>query len=110
MMELIVSHVDLRRESDIEQLRRVALAQQSQIEMLLRVLRAKCDELAAIKGNEPELQQTLALIEELTQRAKTPPTKSAGDTPATTTDKPERKKRERFARCGLRSRTATWRS
>jgi hypothetical protein len=54
--------VDLRSEHDIEQLRLVALAQQVQIERLLRMLRAKCAELAALKGNEKELQQTLALI------------------------------------------------
>lgn len=61
--------VDLRREKDIEQLRRVALAQQVQIEQLLKVLRAKCDELATLKGSEEELQQTLALVEELSRRA-----------------------------------------
>jgi transposase len=61
--------VDLRRERDIEQLRRVALAQQTQIEQLLRVLRAKCEELATLKGKEDELQQTLALVEELSRRA-----------------------------------------
>jgi hypothetical protein len=60
--------MDLRSERDIEQLRRVALAQQVQIEQLLRVLRAKCEELATLKGSEGELQQTLKLIEELTRR------------------------------------------
>jgi len=60
--------VDLRRETDIEQLRRVALAQQVQIEQLLRVLKAKCDELESFKGNPEELQQTLALIETLTKQ------------------------------------------
>jgi transposase len=64
-----VRAVDLRREQDIEQLRRVALAQQVQIEQLLKVLRAKCDELATLKGSEEELQQTLALVEELSRRA-----------------------------------------
>jgi transposase len=63
--------VDLRREKDIEQLRRVALAQQVQIEQLLRALRTKCDELAALKGSEGELQQTLALVEELTRQSRT---------------------------------------
>jgi transposase len=78
--------VDLRREHDIEQLRRVALAQQTQIEQLLRMLRAKCAELAAIKGNEKELQQTLALIEDLS-RAVTSPAASTDttDTPDSTT-------------------------
>jgi transposase len=65
--------VDLRRERDIEQLRRVALVQQVQIEQLLRVLRAKCTELSALKGNEQELQQTLALIEQLTRAASLSP-------------------------------------
>jgi transposase len=61
--------VDLRRETDIEQLRRVALAQQIQIEQLLKVLSQKCNELSALKGSEQELQQTLSLIEELTRKA-----------------------------------------
>ena len=56
--------MDLTRETDIEQLRRVAVAQQIQIEQLLRVLRAKCDELAVLKGSEAELQQTLSLVED----------------------------------------------
>lgn len=60
--------MDLRRETDIEQLRRIALAQQVQIEQLLRVLKAKCDELESFKGNPEELQQTLALIETLTKQ------------------------------------------
>jgi transposase len=63
--------VDLRRETDIEQLRRVAIAQQIQIEQLLRVLRAKCDELAVLKGSEAELQQTLSLVEDLSRQAQT---------------------------------------
>ncbi len=60
--------MDLRRETDIEHLRRVALAQQVQIEQLLRVLKSKCEELEALKGNPEELQQTLALIETLTNQ------------------------------------------
>lgn len=63
--------MDLRRETDIEQLRRVAIAQQVQIEQLLLVVRSQCDELAALKGSESELQQKLALIEELTRQAQT---------------------------------------
>jgi hypothetical protein len=62
--------VDLRRETDIEQLRRVALVQQMQIEQLLRVLSAQSAELGALKGNDKELQEKLALIEQLTQRSK----------------------------------------
>lgn len=60
--------MDLRREHDVEQLRRIALAQQVQIEQLLRVLQAKCEELQALKGDPAELQQTLALVETLTKQ------------------------------------------
>lgn len=87
--------MDLRRERDIEQLRRVALAQQYQIEQLLRVLRSKCDELAALKGSEDELQQTLALIETLSKRVKTPPADDEKPTP-TPAEKPVPKAREHF--------------
>jgi transposase len=61
--------VDLRRETDVEQLRRIALAQQVQIEQLLRVLASKCRELETLKGDPAELQQTLALLETLTKKA-----------------------------------------
>jgi transposase len=88
--------VDLRRETDIEQLRRVALAQQSQIEQLLRVLRSKCDELEALKGSEEELQQTLTLIEDLSKRVKIPPSADDDEKPTSTADKPVRKTREHF--------------
>ncbi len=87
--------MDLRREKDIEQLRRIALAQQVQIEQLLRVLRAKCDELAALKGSEDELQQTLALIEDLSRRAQEAAAQAATTTSARAGKKP-RKARERF--------------
>lgn len=68
-MELTLPFVDLRTEKDIEQLRRIALAQQVQIEQLLRVLRAQASELGALKGNEQEVQQKLALVSELTKKA-----------------------------------------
>lgn len=61
--------MDLRREKDIEQLRRVALAQQIQIEQLLRVLRSQASELGALKGNDSELQQKLMLVEAMARRA-----------------------------------------
>lgn len=61
--------MDLRRETDIEQLRRVALAQQVQIEQLLRVLSAQAAELGALKGNDQELQEKLALVEQLTRQS-----------------------------------------
>lgn len=88
--------MDLRRESDVEQLRRIALAQQVQIEQLLRVLSSKCKELDALKGNPEELQQTLALLEELTRKAQ-----QAVKSPAQSgehSDEPRkpRKQREKF--------------
>lgn len=85
--------MDLRREKDIEHLRRVALAQQVQIEQLLRVLKSKCEELEALKGNPDELQQTLALIETLTKQ-QTAAAEAAGT--ASGGAKGQRKKREHF--------------
>ncbi|MBM4270473.1 MAG: IS66 family transposase [Deltaproteobacteria bacterium] len=86
--------MDLRRETDIEHLRRVALAQQVQIEQLLRVLKSKCEELESLKGNPEELQQTLALIETLTKQKATAAEPTAGNTKID--DKAERKKRKQF--------------
>jgi transposase len=59
---------ELEREQDIEHLRRIALAQHVQIEQLVAALTRKCTELAALKGSKDELQQTLALIDKLTQQ------------------------------------------
>lgn len=84
--------MDLRRETDIEHLRRVALAQQVQIEQLLRVLKSKCEELESLKGNPEELQQTLALIETLTRQK----TAAAVAAPNAAKKKGDRKKREQF--------------
>jgi transposase len=83
--------VDLRRERDVEQLRRIALAQQVQIEQLLRVLQAKCKELEALKGDPTELQQTLALVETLTKQ------QQAATASVAACARPERRK-ERKAR------------
>ena len=88
--------MDLRRETDIEQLRRVALAQQVQIEQLLRVLQAKCDELAALKGSEDELQQTLSLIESLSKQHAAAAAAAASPEPNATSQSKTRKPRERF--------------
>ena len=60
----------LERESDIEELRRVALALHAQLQQTIRQLKRKCDQLAFYTGNKQELQQTLALIETLTGQAK----------------------------------------
>jgi transposase len=73
----------LEHEQNIEELRRIALAQHAQIQQLIRQLKRKCDQLAFYSGNKEELQQTLALIETLTAQSKvaekaaqTPPKKS----------------------------------
>jgi transposase len=87
--------VDLRREKDIEQLRRVAIAQQVQIEQLLRVLRAKCDELAALKGGESELQQTLSLVADLSRQAQTVASQLEKLAPAKGKGEPRDKRKER---------------
>jgi len=65
-------HLDdqLEQESDIEELRRVALALHAQLQQTIRQLKRKCDQLAFYTGNKAELQQTLALIEQLTGQAK----------------------------------------
>jgi len=68
------------------------MMQQVQIEQLLKVLAAKCDELRELKGDETELQQTLALIETLTSRAQKEQTSDASaDAPAR-----DRKPRSKF--------------
>ena len=85
--------MDLRRENDIEQLRRIALAQQVQIEQLIRALRAKCEELESVKGNPEELQQTLALVETLTNK-QTAALQAVED--AAEAAKKDRKAREKF--------------
>ena len=59
---------DLEREQDIEHLRRIALAQHAQIGQLVEALARKCTELEALKGSKNELQQTLALIDQLTKQ------------------------------------------
>lgn len=83
--------MDLRRENDVEQLRRIALAQQVQIEQLLRVLQAKCEELQALKGDPAELQRTLALVETLTKQQHA---RNGSDASTPAPSKKPRKKRE----------------
>jgi len=88
--------MDLRHESDIEQLRRVAIAQQIQIEQLLGMLRAKCNELAVLKGSEGELQQTLALVEDLSKKAQAVAAQIDKLPAASTNSRQDRKPRESF--------------
>ena len=61
--------VDVQREKDVEQLRRIARTQQIQIEHLLEVLQKQSAELDALKGNDGDLQQKLALLERMHARA-----------------------------------------
>jgi transposase len=87
-MELTVAVVvDLRGETDIEQLRRVALMQQTQIDLLIRSLKEAL-------GNHPEaLQQALFELEERTRKQQELPT----STPATAPPEAKaRKPREQF--------------
>jgi len=60
--------VDIRRESDIDQLRRIALTQQTQIRHLLDALQRKCEVIDDLRGNSGELQQTIDLLNELQAR------------------------------------------
>ena len=66
---MAITEADIEREQDVEELRRIALAQHAQIRQLIEKLRRKCDTLAFYTGNKDELQETLALIETLTQQA-----------------------------------------
>jgi transposase len=64
-----ITEADIEREQDVEELRRIALAQHAQIHQLIAKLKRKCETLSFYTGNKDELQQTLALIEGLTQQA-----------------------------------------
>jgi transposase len=88
-MELTVALVvDLRGESDIEQLRRVALAQQTQIELLVRSLKE------ALRNHPQALQQALLEVEERARKQQMS-SDEAAPLPKEHEDKP-RKKREQF--------------
>lgn len=60
---------DLEREQDIEELRRIALAQQAQIQILLDALTKQNKELAKYKGSK-DAQLTLKMLHELQAKAK----------------------------------------
>ena len=62
--------VDLDREQDIEELRRIAHAQQTQIKLLLEAIAKQNKELAAYKGTKPDSQLTLKMLETLQAKAK----------------------------------------
>ena len=57
-----VGEADLEREQDIEELRRIALAQHAQIQQLIRQLQRKCDTLSFYTdstGNRANIQDTI---------------------------------------------------
>lgn len=62
--------VDLDREQDIEELRRIAQALRAQNEQLLAALAAKSREVERLRGKPGDLQLTLKMIEALQAKAK----------------------------------------
>jgi len=62
--------VDVDREQDIEELRRIAQAQQAQIRILLEALAIKSKEIDQLKGKQGDVQLTLKMIEALQAKAK----------------------------------------
>ena len=67
----------IEHEKDVEQLRRIALAQETAIKHLADELARKCKELERLKGTRGELQQALALIEAASKAAQATPTAEA---------------------------------
>lgn len=61
---------DLERERDIEELRKIALAQQAQIEQLLALVARKSREIDRLRGSSGDLQLTLKMLAELQAKAK----------------------------------------
>ena len=62
--------VDLDREQSIEELRRIAHAQQAQIRILLEAIAKQNQKLAAYEGKKGDAQLTLKMLEELQAKAK----------------------------------------
>jgi len=82
--------MDIERENDVEQLRRIALTQKVQIDHLLKVLSMQSERIDALEGKDGELQRTLELLETMQKRA------AAAEAAAEAAEaKRERKRRER---------------
>jgi transposase len=81
--------VDLDREQDIEELRRIAHAQQAQIRILLEAIQRQQFQIASLKGAPSDPQLTLKMLETLQAKAK-----AAEEA----LDKAETAKREKLAR------------
>ena len=73
-----MKRADLEREQDVEELRRIALAQQAQIEQLLAALTMKSRQIDALRGKPGNLQLTLGLLNRLRAEAKQTQQKLAG--------------------------------
>jgi hypothetical protein len=65
-----VDRGDLEREQDIEELRRVALAQHAQLQLLAELVEKQRRELGRSRGSSSSFQLTLKLLEELKAKAK----------------------------------------
>lgn len=61
---------DLEREQDIEELRRVALAQHAQLQLLMELVEKQRRELGRARGKSGDFQLTLKMLEELKAKAK----------------------------------------
>lgn len=87
--------MDLDREDDVEQLRRIARAQQVQIEQLVKVLASQSRRIDELTGGDGELQQALALVQKLQQDGDAGDGASAdGDAPADDSQAEQRKPRQ----------------
>jgi transposase len=85
-----VERGDLEREQNIEELRRIALAQQAQIQQLMEIISRKSRVIDKLRGTSGDLQLTLKLLAELQAKAKATQEALAKATPE---PKPERKPR-----------------
>jgi transposase len=65
-----VERSDLEREQNIEELRRIALAQQAQIQQLMEIISRKSRTIDKLRGTSGDLQLTLKLLAELQAKAK----------------------------------------
>ena len=84
--------VDLDREQDIEELRRIAHAQQAQIRLLLDAIAKQNRELASLKGKKGDAQLTLKMLEQLQAKARAAQ-EALARAEAAQQPKPERKPR-----------------
>jgi transposase len=66
----VTVELDLDREQDIEELRRIAQALQAQNQLLLEALAAKSREVERLRGKPGDLQLTLKMIEAMQAKAK----------------------------------------